>query len=161
MENRVKSISRVLLLLLLVGVLAGCSEDDSSAPSAPASALSTLNVVPSPNCGIGVTLSTDPSCGAIINRTDSTMRVAVDGSNGFEVEVQPHTVLFAQIGINSSHDFRVDVLGPDEQAQRTFQYFFFVDDVAADQIVDVDGQVFMGWFFEMNDERGQFTRLGG
>lgn len=157
MKKIIKRINHVFLLLLVAGILAGCSEDEN--PTQSTSTLSTLNVVPSPRCG--VTLSTDPACGAIINRTNSTLRIAVDGSNGFEVEVTPHTALITRIGIESSHDFRVDVIDPSIQAERAFQYFLFVDNVAADQIVDIGQQVFMGWFFEVNDVRGQFTRLGG
>ncbi|MCI0527380.1 MAG: hypothetical protein L0Y56_08035, partial [Nitrospira sp.] len=85
MKNIIRFANRVLLLLLFTGVLVGCSGDES--PTQSDSTLPPLNIIPSPNCG--VTLSTDPSCGAIINRTGSTLRIAADGSNGFEVEVAP------------------------------------------------------------------------
>ncbi|HWP46743.1 MAG TPA: hypothetical protein VNM22_06235 [Candidatus Limnocylindrales bacterium] len=159
MSKTMPFISYALLFLILGVILGGCGEDESSDLITSSSTSSALSTVPSPQCG--VTLSTDPGCGAIINRTDSTLRIAVDGSNGFEVEVSPHTALTTQIAIQSSHDFRVDVIDPSSQAQKTFQYFIFVDDVAADQIVDIGSEVFMGWFLEINDVAGQFSRMGG
>jgi hypothetical protein len=160
MSKKTRFASYAFLFLILAVILEGCGEDgDADLVTSNSTSSSLLSVVPSPQCG--VTLSTDPSCGAIINRTDSTMRIAVDGSNGFEVEVSPQTALIAQIAIQSSHDFRVDVIDPNSQAQKTFQYFIFVDDVAADQIVDIGSEVFMGWFLEINDVAGQFSRMGG
>lgn len=163
MKRIINVINCGLLLLVFVVFVTGCSENSGPSQTSLDPDSTTLNVIPSPNCG--VTLSTDPACGALVNRTESTLRIAVDGSNGFEVEVPPRTAVITKISTESSHDFRVDVIDPADQAERTFRYFLFVDNVAADQIVDLgigeDNDVFVGWFFEVNDIDGRFSRMGG
>ena len=103
------------------------------------------------------TPNTDPEYGYVINSTDYTLVIDVDGQEEYQVRIQAGDLLAMALEEEETHLLHVIVLDSSGQALAEYVNSFYIDANALDNQVS---DFVCSWYVEVVSESGYANRFG-